>query len=110
MNGIIIHSQIYKIKRRIEMNYTPQTLAVEVKYLGATNNLGARVKLSSNLLKESITLNYDYSKNGVVEQAVELLESKGLVVASYMSIKDNYILSVEPVNGSFKFLEVLSND
>lgn len=44
--------------------------AIEVKYLGPTNTLGSRVKLTSLRFKDSVIIDYDYSKNSIVEMAI----------------------------------------
>ena len=48
-----------------------QTLhAIQVKYLGATDTLGSRVKLTSLRFGDSATIDYDHSKNSIVEMAI----------------------------------------
>ena len=47
-----------------------------VKYLGATNNLGARIKITSDRFKQSVILHRDYSTEAT-EQAIDYLNDKG---------------------------------
>lgn len=42
---------------------------IQVKYLGATNTLGSRVKLTSLRFNDSVTINYDYATSSLVEMA-----------------------------------------
>ena len=47
-----------------------------VKYLGATNTKGARIKITSERFEQSITLSKDYSVEAT-EQAINYLNDKG---------------------------------
>lgn len=47
-----------------------------VKYLGATNNRGARIKITSERFEQSITLSRNYSVEAT-EQAINYLNDKG---------------------------------
>lgn len=47
-----------------------------VKYLGATNNQGARIKITSERFEQSIILSREYSTEST-EQAINYLNDKG---------------------------------
>lgn len=47
-----------------------------VKYLGATNTSGARIKITSERFKQSITLSRDYATEST-QQAIDYLNGKG---------------------------------
>lgn len=47
-----------------------------VKYLGATNAQGARIKITSERFEQSVTLSRDYSTEST-EQAINYLNDKG---------------------------------
>lgn len=53
----------------------------EVKYLGATNTRGSRVKITDTRFQKSVILSVSY-KVTVLEQAKEFLESKGIKLVS----------------------------
>ena len=57
---------------------------IEIKYTGATNARGSRLKLTSLRFMTSRTMPYDYEIGNAVEQAQKLLESHGFV-CEYMS-------------------------
>ena len=50
---------------------------VEVKYLGATNTKGSRVKLTSHRFKSSITIPYSYEFNSADDIGTDWLEKNG---------------------------------
>ena len=52
---------------------------IKIKYLGPTDNRGARVKLTSERFFGSVTLDYDYSTEPT-EQAVNWLKSHGFKI------------------------------
>ena len=50
---------------------------IKVKYIGATNIRGSRVKLISERFEDSFTLPYDYAFNSAVDIAADWLEKNG---------------------------------
>ena len=53
---------------------------IKVKYLGATNTNGSRVKIVSDRFKSSVTLGYNYEFNSALEIAVDYLSKLGFDV------------------------------
>jgi hypothetical protein len=70
-----------------------------VKYIGPTNNRGARVKIidlhrSHNEKTISKTISFDYSKNNIWEMALEYLNKIGIKVLYRCGDKDrDYLLT-----------------
>lgn len=53
---------------------------IKVKYLGATNTKGSRVKIISERFKSNVTLGYNYEFNSALEIAVDYLTKLGFEV------------------------------
>ena len=53
---------------------------IKVKYLGATNTKGSRVKIVSDRFKSSVTLGYNYEFNSALEIACDYLTKLGFDV------------------------------
>jgi len=51
--------------------------AVEVKYFGATDTNGARIKITSYRFEQSFYLPFDYSLNDQSEGAIKELQKRG---------------------------------
>lgn len=71
---------------------------IEVKYLGATNTRGSKVKITSlRFRNDSITASLDYSSNSIKDQAIELLNDFGFSIKGYGydEKKGTYILCSE---------------
>lgn len=64
-----------KIEREQKMD---NLHAIQVKYLGPTNTLGSRVKLTSLRFGDSVTIDYDYSTVGadITDMAAEWIVSR----------------------------------
>ena len=78
---------------------------IKVKYLGATNTRGSRVKLTSDRLKETKTINYNYSLNSVTEMAKEYLQGQGqLIIGQGEGEKHDYII-LDAIDGQFKSIK-----
>ena len=78
---------------------------IKVKYLGATNTQGARVKLISERLKESKTISYNYSLNSITEMAKEYLEGQGqVIIGQGEGEKHDYII-LDAIEGQFKSIK-----
>ena len=52
----------------------------KVKYLGATNFLGSRVKITDTRHNKSVTLSYDYSIGDIVKQAIKYLDDRDIII------------------------------
>lgn len=68
---------------------------IEVKYLGATNFKGARVKMTSLRFNDSKTISYSYSHNTSYEDAKDWLESEGFNVLYVSEGKSCYYLHTD---------------
>ncbi len=53
---------------------------IKVKYLGATNTKGSRVKIVSDRFKSNVTLGYDYKFNSALDIALDYLSKLGFDV------------------------------
>ena len=51
--------------------------SMKIKFMGATNTKGSRIKITDERFEESVTLCYDYKYNNGIEQAIEYLTNKG---------------------------------
>jgi hypothetical protein len=60
---------------------------IEVKYIGATNTKGSRVKMYSERFKTSKTIAFNYSFNSIDEMAIEYLKKNGFEVLGSGEIK-----------------------
>ena len=65
--------------------------AFELKILAPTNHLGTRLKImdlratnADNKLYKSVTLNWDYSLNTIVEQALNYFDKIGIKISSHV--------------------------
>lgn len=56
---------------------------ITVKYIGATNSRGSRIKLSSSRFSDSVTLAREYIHSNSREQAIEWLLNHQYKVVSY---------------------------
>ena len=52
----------------------------KIKYLGATNYLGSRVKITDTRHNKSITLSYDYSIGDIAKQAIKYLSDRDIKI------------------------------
>lgn len=88
------------------MKHFPTVLhTVSMTYLGATNNLGARIKLHSNRFKSSVTLGRNYAVDAN-EQAIEYLESKGFSILGVDFTGDKGIIVVAPDKNAPVFRDI----
>jgi hypothetical protein len=78
------------------MNYN----IIEVKYLGATNTKGSRVKMYSPRFEKSKTISFDYSFNSIDEMAMEYLKKQGFDIIGQGQTKDGYAI----ITNTFKTL------
>lgn len=81
---------------------------LEVKYLGATDTKGSRVKISNNRFKESILVSYDYECNDSLEVALKQITKKHLVLGYNWDEKRNvYNIILEAEKNDFQTLKQL---
>lgn len=71
------------------MNY-PNFHIITVKYFGATNHQGSRIKITSDRFKASVTIPYDYSTTSIEKMATDYLEKKGFNI---IGISSGYVIS-----------------
>ena len=67
----------------------------EVKYFGATNNRGSRIKIIDSCNGNSVIISYDYRYNNALDGAIAfLVEKKGIKKddISYGELKNSYII------------------
>lgn len=79
---------------------------ISVKYLGATNSRGSRIKLSSKRFNQSITIPYNYSENSALEGAITYLRVNKFPIVGYDGWSDSII--VKSVDSTFKPLKELA--
>lgn len=73
----------YELKlseRKVETNHFK---TFKVKFLGATNYRGSRVKITDTRLGNSVTIPYNYKFNNINEIAFDYLNSKGLEIEGF---------------------------
>lgn len=63
---------------------------LQVKYLGATNTRGSRVKITSDRFKISRTIPYDHALNSIEDMAVTAIKKEGFHV---VGIAEGYIIT-----------------
>lgn len=79
---------------------TPNFHILTVKYVGATNFLGSRVKIISERFKQSITFGYQHEYNNTLDQAKAWLTAHGFEVIGQAEGKDHYYVistTFEPI-------------
>ena len=87
---------------------------IQVKYLGATNYTGSRVKLTSlRFPGDSLSMSYDYKFGNILDQSIEVLKKLGykLTGYGYDEIKGVYIITsttFEPLKEQKGKLKMLS--
>ena len=73
----------YKIKQGKTEVETNHFKAFKVKFLGATNYRGSRVKITDTRMGNSVTIPYNYKFNNIKEIAFDYLNSKGLEIDGF---------------------------
>lgn len=66
-----------------------------VKYFGATNSRGSRVKIHSERFLQSVFISVDYAKNDIADMAEEYLTSHGFKIVGQGEAKGYCILISE---------------
>lgn len=65
---------------------------LHIKYLGATNTLGARIKITSYRFEQSIVINYDYSSSTAYDIAKNHLQKLGFNIVALAEVQVGYAL------------------
>ena len=89
------------------MNYieTTNTRSIFIKFLGATNTKGSRIKLIDKYRNnESKTFSYSYKTANVLQQAIDILKSNGANIICRSSTPDYYIINI--ANWGAEFLNI----
>lgn len=76
-----------------------------VKYLGATNTLPSRVKITSERFNQSIIINYNYSLNSITDMAADYLKKHGHYIIGKAEGKSCDYIIARAHNNSFKELK-----
>lgn len=72
----------------------PQSIALQIKFFGATNSRSARVKVTCQRLAANKSFSYDYSARGAYEQIEKALVDAGIVPSCVLDMGKTYILVV----------------
>lgn len=64
----------------------------EIKFLGATNTQGSRVKIHDILRNESIIIPWDYNFYSSLEIAISYLQKKNINIIGTSELKNSYII------------------
>lgn len=82
--------------------YTPKVCVIEVKFLGPTNNLGSRVKITCSDLRHvnngkpsSKTFPVNYEHNNILDQAENVLNSVGFSIIGVNEQAESYLIITE---------------
>jgi hypothetical protein len=78
----------------MEHPYIPQSIALEIKYIPASNTRCARVRVTCKRLGLNKTFSYDYSARGAYEQIEKALIDKGIVPSCVLDMGKTYILVI----------------
>ena len=65
---------------------------IEVKYIGATNTRGSRVKMYDERFKTSKTIDFNYSFNSIDEMAIAYLKNNGFEVIGQGEVKGGFAI------------------
>ena len=88
------------------------TRAIFIKYLGATNHRGSRIKFQDNYRSgETKTVSYSYLFGDVLEQSLQHLKHSGFNVIARASTKEKYIFLVDNWGKNYKNIkEIISTN
>ena len=86
------------------------TVTFTIKFLGATNNKGSRIKISEvkryqDQKNNSITLDYNYHTGDVLSQGIDYLEKKGAKIIGYSSTIKEYLVFCDNWAGEYLALK-----
>lgn len=73
-------------------NFVPNFHIIQVKFIGATNYSGSRIKIISKRFESSKTLSYDYQIGNVMDQAINYLTKKGFKILGKAEFGDSYLI------------------
>ena len=65
---------------------------IKIKYLGATDYRGSRIKLTDERFSQSKTINYSYNSGHTIDQAIDYLNNNGFKVVGYSEMKNDYVI------------------
>jgi hypothetical protein len=80
------------------MNNLPNYHLISIKYMGASNTRGSRVKIESlRFPNDSVTVSYSYQYGNILDQSIEFLKDQGFKLKGfgYDEKKGTYILMSE---------------
>jgi hypothetical protein len=72
-----------------------------VKFLGPTNNTGARVKIISERFKDSVTIPFDYQFDNTCSIAEAWLTKHGYNITGHAEGKDHYYIITDTFESLF---------
>tara|TARA_Y100000361_G_scaffold85662_1_gene76107 strand:+ start:186 stop:488 length:303 start_codon:yes stop_codon:yes gene_type:complete len=70
----------YEYKINKESYFLNNLRGFKVKFMGATNYLGSRVKILDTRHNKSVVLSYDYSIGDIVKQSIKYLDDQGISI------------------------------
>lgn len=73
----------------------PQSIALQIKFFGATNSRSSRVKVTCQRLAANKSFSYDYSARGAYEQIEKALVEKGILPSCVLDMGKHYILVID---------------
>lgn len=65
---------------------------IKVKYLGATNNKGTRIKLTDEYFGQSKIINFSYEYNWCHDHAIDYLKNNGFNIVGYAEMKKDCVI------------------
>lgn len=78
----------------MEHPHIPQSIALEIKYIPASNTRGAKVRVTCKRLGLNKFFSYDYSARGSYEQIEKALIDKGIVPSCVLDMGKGYVLVI----------------
>jgi len=73
-----------------------------IRFIGASNTRGSRVRIKTDRFQESVVIPYDYKFNSAYEVAQHYLESKGFNLIGMAETKNGYAIlssTFKPLKG-----------
>ena len=65
---------------------------IKVKYIGATNYKGSRIKITDERFDQSKIIDYSYKYGNVLDQSIDYLQNNGFNIIGYSEMKNDYII------------------
>lgn len=78
---------------------------IEVRYLGATNTKGSRIKMISSRFEQSVTIPYNYEFNSGRDIALDWLSKQGHNVIGSGDVNGRDVIVVASTDKQFKPLK-----